>query len=227
MLGAVVAGRLIGRERECGHLEAGPAGRNHHADRSRGVGKARLALELASRLEARDGRAVPVALLGELGADADAEGVAGALGFGPIGAATVVLAEARIDRARQLRARAPRCSRGGAELQAAVPELIMLVTSREGLGILGEQVIVVDLPLRAGPIPSLPPPSSCSSRQARAAGAELGHDWRARGRRRAVPAAGLSACRWRSSPAPPEPRWRPETCWRWSTTVGRAWTSSW
>ena len=96
MLGAVVAGRLIGREQGAATSRAGPAGRAIITlTGPGGVGKTRLALGLASRLEARDGRTVPVALLGELGADADAEGVAGALGFRSIGAATVVLAERR------------------------------------------------------------------------------------------------------------------------------------
>ena len=176
-----MVGRLIGRERECAHLEGlAVPGAVITLTGPGGVGKTRLVQELAARLEARDGRTAPIALLGAVAPGEDAEAVAGALGFESVGAATVVLAERRgsivLDNCEHVLAAVREVVR---ELQAAVPELIILITSREALGILGEQVVVVEpLPLPGRADLQQGPSVELFLARARAAGAELDDDQR-------------------------------------------------
>ena len=177
----LTASRLIGRQQACDRLEAmlvpgalvtltGPGG----------VGKTRLAEELAALVEVRTGQPVPVGLLSELATDAGADAVADALGFESVSAAVVVLTERPgtivLDNCEHVLAAVRQLV---AAVRSAVPSIAVLTTTREPLGLMGEQVFVVDpleLPAPGGADAERAPAVELFLERAAAAGAVLGDD---------------------------------------------------
>ncbi len=138
---SLTANRLIGRQEACDRLEAmlvpgalvtltGPGG----------VGKTRLAEELAVLIEVRTGQPVPVGLLSEMATDAGADAVADALGFESVSAAIVVLTERPativLDNCEHVLAAVRQLV---AAVRSAVPSITVLTTTREPLGLMGER----------------------------------------------------------------------------------------
>ncbi|MGH9270679.1 MAG: transcriptional regulator, partial [Ilumatobacteraceae bacterium] len=140
MLDAVGAdGRLIGRDAECARLVAllepgavvtfiGPGG----------VGKTTLAAAVVDR-------AAPFARIGSLPATASADEVADALGFESVDAATVALAERPttivLDGCEHLLGAVRQVVTA---IRSGAAQAIVVITSRQPLGLAGEQVVVVD-----------------------------------------------------------------------------------
>src|SRR5690606_3038910 len=157
-LRAGARGAMVGRSRERAQLEELIGGGGLvTAIGPGGVGKSRLATEIADRTAAHTGTVPRVALLACVAAGAGDGAVAAALGFESAEAAAVVLADdpglLLLDNCEPL---LDGVRRFVLTVRSAVPDVAVLATSREPLSVPGERIFVVS-PLR------LPAPGSADA----------------------------------------------------------------
>jgi hypothetical protein len=171
----VLATRLIGREDECARLEQLVAGGGTITlIGPGGVGKTRLARELVLWRE-EYGEVVPIAHLADLAPGASDATIAAALGYESVDAAIVGLTEHTgivvLDNCEHVVVGARRFIE---MLHDAVEDLVVVATSREPLGIYGEQILPVrplGLPSRGDPDAERAPAVELFLDRAHAAGA--------------------------------------------------------
>jgi predicted ATPase len=172
------ASRLVGRAAEWARLEQlASAGGIVTLTGPGGVGKSRLAADFVSAYQDRTGDAVTMGLLAAVHAGSGAEPVVDALGFESLDAAAVVLADRKgivvLDNCEHVLEAARAVA---AEINSAADSIVVLATSREPLGVAGEQVLVVEplaLPAEGGADAEQTPSVALFLERAAAAGANL------------------------------------------------------
>jgi predicted ATPase len=176
--GGAGSSRLIGRDAEWARLGqlAGP-GALVTLTGPGGVGKSRLAREFVSAQLDRTGEAVTVGLLASVPADAGTEAIVDALGFESLDAATMVLADRKgfvlLDNCEHVIAAARAVAK---EVNTVAGSVSIIATSREPLGLVDEQVLVVEplgLPAPGGADAEESPSVALFLERAAAAGASL------------------------------------------------------